>query len=95
MSHWIIAPILLPLIAGLLLLLGERLGRRSQRVLAFAATAALLPIALSLLIQADGGYQIYALGDWPAPFGIVLVLDRLSALLLMLCAALALPALLY
>ena len=29
---------------------------------------------------------MYRLGDWPAPFGIVLVLDRLSALMLVLTA---------
>ena len=32
-------------------------------------------------------------GNWPAPFGISLVLDRLSAMLLVLTASLALPAL--
>jgi multicomponent K+:H+ antiporter subunit D len=95
-SHWIIAPILLPLLAGLLLLLGARWGVALQRGVALLATAALLPIALLLLSQsADGSYQVYALGDWPAPFGIVLVLDRLTALMLALTAALALPALLY
>jgi formate hydrogenlyase subunit 3/multisubunit Na+/H+ antiporter MnhD subunit len=35
-------------------------------------------------------HRVYRLGDWPAPFGIVLVLDRLSALMLVLTAALAL-----
>ncbi|MFA7588060.1 MAG: monovalent cation/H+ antiporter subunit D, partial [Novosphingobium sp.] len=96
MSHWIIAPILLPLFAGMVLLFGARWGLRVQRGLALAATAALVPLAIALLIQADTGvYQVYALGDWPAPFGIVLVLDRLSALLLALTAALALPSLLY
>ncbi len=100
MSHWIIAPILLPLFTGLALLLGAQLSGRTdlrvQRGVALAATAALLPITLLLLARADGGgYQVYALGNWAAPFGIVLVLDRLSALLLVLTAALALPALLY
>jgi len=99
-SHWIIAPILLPLFAGLALLLSARLdaraGLRVQRGIALAATAALLPIAALLLARVDDGvYQVYALGDWAAPFGIVLVLDRLSALLLALTAALALPTLLY
>src|SRR5690606_2213561 len=37
----------------------------------------------------------YRLGDWPAPFGIVLVLDRLSALMLVLTAAVALFSLLH
>jgi multicomponent K+:H+ antiporter subunit D len=36
--------------------------------------------------------RIYRLGDWPALFGIVLVLDRLSALMLALVAVLGLAA---
>ena len=30
------------------------------------------------------GVGVYAIGSWPAPFGIVLVVDRLSALMLVL-----------
>ena len=33
--------------------------------------------------------QAYLLGNWPAPFGIVLVLDRLAALMLLLTSVLA------
>ncbi len=35
------------------------------------------------------------MGDWPAPYGIVLVVDRLSALMLTLASVLALAALVY
>ena len=38
---------------------------------------------------------VYLLGNWPPPFAIVLVLDRLSAMMLALTAALALPALIF
>ena len=38
---------------------------------------------------------LYAIGGWRAPFGIVLVVDRLSALMLALNALLALPVLVY
>ena len=38
---------------------------------------------------------LYLLGNWPPPFAIVLVLDRLSALMLLLTALLALPALVF
>jgi multicomponent K+:H+ antiporter subunit D len=43
----------------------------------------------------DGQLRVYALGNWPAPFGIVLVLDRLAAAMTLLTALLAFPALLY
>ena len=50
--------------------------------------------AISYLIQAHTGkIFIYQLGEWAAPFGIVLVLDRLSALMLVLTYGLATPLL--
>src|SRR3546814_8427090 len=36
---------------------------------------------------------VYRIGDWPARFGIVLVVDRLSALMLLLASVLALAVL--
>jgi multicomponent K+:H+ antiporter subunit D len=44
---------------------------------------------------ADGTQLVYHLGDWPAPYGIVLVVDRLAAWLLLTCSLLALCALMY
>jgi multicomponent K+:H+ antiporter subunit D len=95
MNHWLIAPLVLPLIAGMLILL--LVGRRGvQRALSIGATAGLLPIAILLMCFAgDGQFGVYQLGNWPAPFGIVLVLDRLSALMLLLTAVLALLVVLY
>src|SRR3546814_5069012 len=37
--------------------------------------------------------DVYRIGDWPARFGIVLVVDRLSALMVLLAAVLALAVL--
>ena len=56
----------------------------------FWARGLLLAIALLLVgMAADGTTHVYRLGNWPAPFGIVLVLDRLSALMVLLTATLA------
>ena len=53
-----------------------------------------LVTAISYLIQAHTGkIFVYQLGEWAAPFGIVLVLDRLSALMLVLTYGLATPLL--
>ncbi len=91
----VIAPILIPLFAGALLLLAGP-GMRRQRAIAGAAVAALLAVVLLLFADAAGGaVASYRLGDWPAPYGIVLVLDRLSALMLLLTAVLAIAALAY
>ena len=77
MTHLVILPILLPLIAGSVLLLAENLGAGARRAIGLAATLALLPVALLLLDRVgDGTHLVYALGDWARPFGIVLVAHR-------------------
>ena len=96
MSHLAIAPILLPLLAGVILLLLRPLGLGVRRGVSLAAVLALLVVALTLLNAVrDGQYLVYALGNWPAPFGIVLVADRLAAWMVLITALLALCVLLY
>ncbi|HAO74186.1 MAG TPA: monovalent cation/H+ antiporter subunit D, partial [Pseudomonas sp.] len=81
---------------GALLLLCHRMGKPAKRILSLAATWALVPIAIWLLLLADDGQlRVYALGNWQAPFGIILMLDRLSALMLLVTAVLAGFAVLY
>ena len=96
MTHWIIAPIVLPALTAALMLLALRGSLALQRLLSVAAILGLCAIAAALLISVTAsGPEAYFLGDWPAPFGIVLVLDRLSALMLALLAGLALPVVIY
>jgi multicomponent K+:H+ antiporter subunit D len=96
MTHLIILPILLPLLIGGFFLLRPKLGSRTTRIISLLATWALIPLSAMLLIQADSGQiRVYALGGWEAPFGIVLMLDRLSALMLVVAAVLASFAVLY
>ena len=67
-----------------------------QRSVSLASAAVLLPVNLVLFIAvSDGDFIHYALGNWPPPFGILLVLDRLAALMLLLTALVALASLLY
>ncbi|VFS89904.1 monovalent cation/H+ antiporter subunit D [Pseudomonas aeruginosa] len=94
MSHWLILPILLPLFAGSLLLLP--LAERWRRGLSLLAALALIPLSLLLMrTAASGDLSVYALGNWAAPFGIVLMLDRLAALMLLATAVLGSAALIY
>ncbi|WP_380058184.1 monovalent cation/H+ antiporter subunit D [Falsihalocynthiibacter sp. SS001] len=96
MSNLIIAPIVLPAILAPFFLMVIRHHPDLQRIFSVAGTVALVAIALVLTGQASSGeVQVYELGDWPAPFGIVLVLDRLSALMVLLTSVLALAVLLY
>lgn len=94
-EHLVIAPVLLPLAAGIVLLLMRQLDIRVRRVLSVLAVIMEIGLAITLLAAvADGDILVYALGDWPAPYGIILVADRLSAWLLLTTALLALFALL-
>lgn len=95
--HLPIFPILIPLLAaGLMLLLREK-NRKFKIVLSIVSLAIQLIVAVRLLGMADGsiaslwpdGVGVYLLGDWPAPFGIVVVVDRLSAIMLVLTSLLA------
>ncbi|WOH67817.1 monovalent cation/H+ antiporter subunit D [Bradyrhizobium sp. BWA-3-5] len=99
-ANLIVVPVVLPLAAGagMLLLSGER-HRNIMAAVNVAVTFALACIAIALVGMSDaspmGISQVYRLGDWPAPFGIVLVLDRLSALMLLLTSILALAAVVF
>lgn len=91
MNHWIIAPVVLPALIAPVIGFVMRHDLSLARVFSFVATAVLAAIALGLFIYAAGvPEQVYYLGNWPAPFGIVLVLDQLSALMVFLTSVLAL-----
>ncbi|MBT9491375.1 MAG: monovalent cation/H+ antiporter subunit D [Paucibacter sp.] len=98
-QHMPVLPVLLPaLTATLLLLIGDQGPGRLvwARRIAMASTALGLALALALLARAaEGELVTYRLGDWPAPFGIILLVDRLGALMLLLSACVALPVLWY
>ncbi|ACI92330.1 NADH-ubiquinone/plastoquinone (complex i), various chains domain protein [Afipia carboxidovorans OM5] len=97
--HLMIAPIALPLVAGAIMLAlgGDR--RTLNASLNVITTIALVAIAITLLCAADasplGISGVYRLGNWPAPFAIVLVFDRLSAAMLLLTSILALATLVF
>ena len=96
MQHLPALPLLIPLLAGALMLLVERRGIVAQRVVAWLSMAAMLVAAAFLLHQADQGpLLVYLLGDWPARLGIALMVDRVNALLVLTSALLAVAALLY
>lgn len=102
-DHLIIAPVLVPFVTGALMLLYDDRQRQAKFWLSLISVAAQLLIAAELVVRAKTGGDIsdaegisfYLLGDWAAPFGIVLVLDRLAAMMLVLTALLAIPSLVY
>jgi multicomponent K+:H+ antiporter subunit D len=103
MDHLMIAPILIPLLVGALMMLIDERRRTLKAALGVASALVLLAVAILLLFLADGAtpgpdaaaVRVYRLGDWPSLFAIVLVLDRFSALMLMLTGVLGLAALVF
>jgi multicomponent K+:H+ antiporter subunit D len=96
MPHLMVAPILLPMVmAAVMLLLGE--GRRTAKVI-LGLGSTLLGLGLSAVLLSwahTQGVAAYLPGNWPAPFGIALALDRLSAGMLLLTWGLGAAALLF
>jgi multicomponent K+:H+ antiporter subunit D len=92
----VILPVFVPLFAGIALTLLAQRGLALQRAVSLTAALLLLATSAWLVGIADSSAPLaYRLGDWPAPFGIVLVLDRLSALMVLLTAVVALFSLLH
>lgn len=95
-SYWVVASLLLPAVIGAAMLLLLRHHLTLSRLVSVGSCLSLVIIAGVLVNEANTGViQSYALGNWRAPFGIVLVLDRLSAMMLMLTAGLAFLVLIY
>ncbi|WP_105167027.1 monovalent cation/H+ antiporter subunit D [Pseudoalteromonas sp. T1lg23B] len=96
-QHLTSLPILLPMLAGVILLMppcGKNL--KIRRVASVVFALATLCVSVLLLFQVKNhGSQVYAIGDWSAPFGIVMVADPLSVLLVTLTAVLGVACSLY
>ncbi len=102
LRHLAILPILLPLATGAILLLISDRSRRLKMAMNAGAMLLLLTVAATLIIRVANGSLAgaesviaYPLGNWPAPFGIVLVVDRLSALMVLLTALVGICAMTY
>ncbi len=96
MNHWIIAPVILPALLAPVIAWVMRFDIVLARTMSLAGTVAVVAISLGLFAgAADGGVEVYKLGNWEPPFGISLVLDRLSAMMLLLTAVLALLVLMH
>ncbi len=69
---------------------------RLQRLVAIIALSGILAVGIALLVIVDSsGPLAMEVGGWSAPFGIVLVVDRLSALMLVVSAIVLLAVLLF
>lgn len=80
----LVLPIVLPLATAILLHVLPYRPRLLQ-VVAFAGAAGILMSAIAILTAViNRGTQVLQIGGWPAPFGISLVADTFSALLIVM-----------
>ncbi|ODS57912.1 MAG: monovalent cation/H+ antiporter subunit D [Agrobacterium sp. SCN 61-19] len=96
--HLIVTPILLPMMTAAILLFIDERNRTTKALVSLTATVLLLANALVLFLIESGPNSfdnVYLLGNWAAPFGVVLVIDGLSAMMLLLTAVLAIAALVF
>ncbi|WP_375609013.1 MULTISPECIES: monovalent cation/H+ antiporter subunit D [unclassified Bartonella] len=96
--YLLILPILLPLITGALLLFYDERRSKLKSLISIFSAVLLIVVAVLLVrraLEVAPALDVYRLGNWPSPFGIVLVLDRLSAMMLLLSSLLTAAALVF
>jgi len=100
MPHLMLAPIALPMLTAALMLLMREELQRVKLAMNIVSTLLGLGIAIALLLWTDQAgapvtMGVYQPGNWPAPFGISLALDRLSALMLVITSIVALASIVF
>ncbi len=94
MIDHIILPVLIPLVTGIITLLVR--NQRVKRAVTLVGVSLGLAYAIYLLTLVwQQGRVFTAVGNWPPPYGIVLVVDLWSAIMLLLAALMGWVVLLY
>src|SRR5690606_11212721 len=91
----LVAPLMVPLFCAALAAVfwGRPL---IQRLISLAGAVALLVVSLALLARvSDGTILVAQMGDWPAPFGITVVIDVLAAIMLVITGVMAITVAIY
>jgi multicomponent Na+:H+ antiporter subunit D len=92
---WLILPIVLPMAAGISCMMAYR-SRPIQRTISILGAVFLLLADIVLLFEvSQNGMLASQVGNWPAPFGITLVADVFSALMLLLTGLIGVTVVLY
>jgi multicomponent Na+:H+ antiporter subunit D len=95
MNALIVAPILIPLISAIACMFAWT-NLAWQRVVSVVGAIALLASAIGLLVVVRSeGIQAAQMGNWPAPFGITMVADLFSAIMVVLAGIVAVAVALY
>nr|PZN69893.1 MAG: monovalent cation/H+ antiporter subunit D [Pseudomonadota bacterium] len=103
LRHIVVLPILVPLFAAAAMLFLQEARRTARITLALGSVVVQLMVGCVLLfLTSDAasfiwqdGIGVYAIGDWMAPFGIVLVVDRVSAVMVTLGGIVSVTTMVY
>jgi len=91
----VLLPILIPLATAVAAIFARH-RRRTQRLFSVCGAAALLGGAVALLVSVRrDGIQTLQVGDWPAPFGITLVVDLFSAMMVLVSGIIGFAVVVY
>ena len=91
----LVLPILVPFLTAILCLLAWK-AVRIQRILSITGTSVLLMTAMNLFSFVwDYGIQTTQVGNWPAPFGITLACDLLSAIMVIMAGIVGVAVMVY
>ncbi|MCT6815132.1 MAG: Na+/H+ antiporter subunit D, partial [Lysinibacillus fusiformis] len=81
MNNFLLLPIIIPFFFGMILMFGQK-NLMYQRTFSLLGIGISLITAISLLMKVKhDGIQKVTFGDWPVPYGITMVSDMVSALL--------------
>lgn len=87
--------VIIPLATAFIIPIAAKIKEGSAQVLANLCAAALLWFSLNSVVWLKSGVKVYSVGNWPAPFGICLVLDGMTVLMLLVVNLIGFVALLY
>ncbi len=95
MSLEVALPIIIPLLTGTLCVLFWR-NNLAQRILSVLGSFALLAASIWLMMSVyTNGHVVMFMGNWRAPYGITLVADMLSAIMVLLTGMMAVAIAIY
>ena len=95
MNNLVILPIIIPIIMGMLMVIFKK-KIKLQRFLSILSIVLVGAVAISLMVQIDqAGIQVLHLGGWEAPFGVSLVADMFSVVLVLVTSIVSVCCLLY
>ena len=85
----IVLPILIPLVFAIISVFFWE-NQLAKRIISILSSAILVAIDIIIFINVyNNGIQVVQIGNWPAPFGISLVVDLFSAIMLLTTATVA------